>query len=187
MVARSKRKIAYALLQKFKDAYLEWIEEKKHSDEIVPTEEELKELKPRPFITMVFSVGSNNEKIYIPPQPKKRSIQQRYGARGKCWGKHLKKRGAYSFYPCLQKAKFCVEVCHLLEQNVKGSEKCATFLHSHFLAKPLILPLFSFSLRSLVFENSAVPIFAFHNFSRIVTKFFRRIFRPHTNFFTKKY
>lgn len=79
MVARSKRKIAYALLQKFKNAYLEWIEEKKHSDEIVPTEEDLKELKPMPFITMVFSVGSNNEKKYIAP-----NIQQRYGARGKC-------------------------------------------------------------------------------------------------------
>lgn len=71
MVARSKRKIAYALLQKFKNAYLEWIEEKKHSDEIVPTEEELKELKPMPFITMDSASAATMKKCIPLPSQKK--------------------------------------------------------------------------------------------------------------------
>lgn len=60
MIVCSNRKIAYALLQKFKK-YPEWFEEKKHPDDIIVTEEELKELKPMPFIAMVSSVGSNDE------------------------------------------------------------------------------------------------------------------------------
>ena len=60
MIVCSNRKIAYALLQKFKK-YPEWFEEKKHPDDIDVTEEELKELKPMPFIAMVSSVGSNDE------------------------------------------------------------------------------------------------------------------------------
>ena len=62
MVVCSNRKIAYALLQKFKDKYPEWFEEKKTQDGVSVTEEELKELKPMPFIAMVSSVGSNDEK-----------------------------------------------------------------------------------------------------------------------------
>ena len=62
MVVCSNRKIAYALLQKFKDKYPEWFEEKKSPDGVAVTEEELKELKPMPFIAMVSSVGSNDEK-----------------------------------------------------------------------------------------------------------------------------
>jgi len=62
MVVCSNRKIAYALLQKFKDKYPEWLEEKKTQDGVSVTEEELKELKPMPFIAMVSSVGSNDEK-----------------------------------------------------------------------------------------------------------------------------
>ena len=58
----SNRKIAYALLQKFKDKYPEWFEEKKSPDGVSVTEEELKELKPMPFMAMVSSVGSNDEK-----------------------------------------------------------------------------------------------------------------------------
>lgn len=61
MVVCSNRKIAYALLQKFKDKYPEWFEEKKSPDGVSVTEEELKELKPMPFIAMVSSVGSNDE------------------------------------------------------------------------------------------------------------------------------
>ena len=61
MVVCSNRKIAYALLQKFKDKYPEWFEEKKSPDGVSVTEEELKELKPTPFIAMVSSVGSNDE------------------------------------------------------------------------------------------------------------------------------
>ena len=61
MVVCSNRKIAYALLQKFKDKYPEWFEEKKSPDGVSVTEEELKQLKPTPFIAMVSSVGSNDE------------------------------------------------------------------------------------------------------------------------------
>ena len=60
MVVCSNRKIAYALLQKFKDKYPEWFEEKKVPDDIFASEEDLRELKPMPFIAMVASVGSND-------------------------------------------------------------------------------------------------------------------------------
>ena len=60
MIVCSNRKIAYALLQKFKK-YPEWFEEKKHPDRVKVTDEELKKLKPMPFIAMVSSVGSNDE------------------------------------------------------------------------------------------------------------------------------
>ncbi len=62
MIVCSNRKIAYMLLQKFKDKYPEWFEESKTQDDVSVTEEELKELKPMPFIAMVSSVGSNDEK-----------------------------------------------------------------------------------------------------------------------------
>lgn len=61
MIVCSNRKIAYALLQKFKDKYPEWFEEKKYPDGASVTEEELRKLKPMPFIAMVSSVGSNDE------------------------------------------------------------------------------------------------------------------------------
>ncbi len=60
MVVCSTRKIAYDLLLKFKEAYPEWFEEKKTSDRIEVSKEELNELKPVPFIAMVSSVGSND-------------------------------------------------------------------------------------------------------------------------------
>lgn len=60
MIVCSNRKIAYALLQKFKK-YPEWFEEKKHPDGVNVTDEELKALSPMPFIAMVSSVGSNDE------------------------------------------------------------------------------------------------------------------------------
>jgi type I restriction enzyme R subunit len=62
MILCSKREIAYDLLQKFKEKYPEWFEEKKSPDEIAVTKEELKELKPMPFIAMVASVGNNDKK-----------------------------------------------------------------------------------------------------------------------------
>lgn len=61
MVVCSSRLIAYSLLMKFKDKYPKWFEEKKVPDGVSATEEELKELKPMPFIAMVSSVGSNDE------------------------------------------------------------------------------------------------------------------------------
>ena len=62
MIVCSKREIAFDLLNKFKEKYPEWFEEKKVPDGVSATEEELKELKPMPFIAMVASVGSNDKK-----------------------------------------------------------------------------------------------------------------------------
>ncbi|MDY3596971.1 type I restriction endonuclease subunit R [Anaerotignum sp.] len=62
MIVCSNRKIAYALLQIFRNKYPEWFEEKKVPDGITVTKEELKELKPMPFMAMVASVGKNDEK-----------------------------------------------------------------------------------------------------------------------------
>lgn len=61
MIVCSSRKIAYSLLLKFKDKYPEWFEEKKTSDGVNVTDDELKGLKPMPFMAMVSSVGSNDE------------------------------------------------------------------------------------------------------------------------------
>mgnify|MGYP005883736039 CR=1 FL=1 len=61
MIVCSSRKIAYSLLLKFKDKYPEWFEEKKTPDGVTAIDEELKELKPMPFMAMVSSVGSNDE------------------------------------------------------------------------------------------------------------------------------
>ena len=60
MVVCSKREIAYALLKQFQTKYPEWFVEKKISDGTSVTEEELRELKPMPFMAMVASVGSND-------------------------------------------------------------------------------------------------------------------------------
>lgn len=62
MIVCSNRKIAYQLLLKFKEQYPEWFVEKKTPDGIVASEEELSKLSPIPFIAMVSSVGSNDEK-----------------------------------------------------------------------------------------------------------------------------
>ena len=61
MIVCSSRPIAYELLTKFKDKYPEWFEEKKSPDGIEVSENELKELRPMPFIAMVSSVGSNDK------------------------------------------------------------------------------------------------------------------------------
>ena len=61
MIVCSSRKIAYSLLLKFKYKYPEWFEEKRTSDGVNVTDDELKGLKPMPFMAMVSSVGSNDE------------------------------------------------------------------------------------------------------------------------------
>lgn len=61
MIVCSSRPIAYDLLKKFEEKYPEWFEEKKTPDGTKITEEELKKLKPMPFMAMVSSVGSNDD------------------------------------------------------------------------------------------------------------------------------
>lgn len=60
MVVCSRREIAFELLKIFRDRYPEWFIEKKTADGVAATDEELKELKPMPFMAMVASVGSND-------------------------------------------------------------------------------------------------------------------------------
>lgn len=65
MIVCSTRKIAYELLLKFKYRYPEWFAEKKVPDGVIATDDELRELKPMPYIAMVASVGSNdNTEMY---------------------------------------------------------------------------------------------------------------------------
>ena len=60
MVVCSSRPIAYELLKKFQERYPEWFVGKKFPDGMNVSEEELRELKPMPFMAMVASVGSND-------------------------------------------------------------------------------------------------------------------------------
>ena len=60
MVVCSNRKIAYALLKKFESRYPEWFVAKKAAGDVDVTAEELRKLKPMPFMAMVASVGSND-------------------------------------------------------------------------------------------------------------------------------
>ncbi|MBR1486444.1 MAG: type I restriction endonuclease subunit R, partial [Synergistaceae bacterium] len=62
MIVCSNRKNAYNLLKKFRDKYPEWFEEKKAPEGLEVSESELRELKPMPFIAMITSVGSNDDK-----------------------------------------------------------------------------------------------------------------------------
>ena len=65
MVVCSNRTIAYRLLKKFQDKYPEWFVEKKVPDGVNVSDEELRKLKPMPFIAMVSSVSSNdNPEMY---------------------------------------------------------------------------------------------------------------------------
>lgn len=65
MIVCSNRTIAFALLKKFEEHYPEWFIDKKTTGDIEVSNEELKELKPMPFIAMVSSVGSNDpEEMY---------------------------------------------------------------------------------------------------------------------------
>ena len=61
MVVCSSRTIAYALLRIFQEKYPEWFVEKKSPDGVAVSEEELRVLKPMPFMAMVASVGSNDQ------------------------------------------------------------------------------------------------------------------------------
>ena len=61
MIVCANRKIAYDLLQKFKDHYPEWFEERKTPEGIDVSTEELRKLKEIPTIAMVASVSSNDE------------------------------------------------------------------------------------------------------------------------------
>ena len=65
MIVCSSRPIAYELLKKFQEKYPEWFVEKKSPDGVTVSDEELRELKPMPFMAMVASVGSNDkEEMY---------------------------------------------------------------------------------------------------------------------------
>lgn len=65
MVVCSSRPIAYDLLKKFQEKYPEWFEEKKTPGDINVPEEEMRRLKPMPFVAMVASVGKNDkEEMY---------------------------------------------------------------------------------------------------------------------------
>lgn len=61
MVVCSSRQIAYNLLKIFQTKYPEWFVEKKAPDGLDVSKEELKKLKPMPFMAMVASVGSNDQ------------------------------------------------------------------------------------------------------------------------------
>ncbi len=61
MVVCASRTIAYALLRIFQEKYPEWFVEKKAPEGVAVSEEELRELKPMPFMAMVASVGSNDQ------------------------------------------------------------------------------------------------------------------------------
>ncbi len=61
MIVCSNRQIAFDLLQKFKAKYPEWFVEKKAPDGMDISAEELRELKPMPFMAMVASVGGNDQ------------------------------------------------------------------------------------------------------------------------------
>jgi len=61
MIVCSSRPIAYNLLKIFQEKYPEWFLDKKAPDDASVSEEELRELKPMPFMAMVASVGSNDQ------------------------------------------------------------------------------------------------------------------------------
>ena len=61
MIVCSSRPIAYKLLTIFQAKYPEWFVEKKAPDGMEVTDDELRELKPMPFMAMVASVGSNDK------------------------------------------------------------------------------------------------------------------------------
>jgi len=60
MIVCSQRKIAYSLLQKFKEQKPEWFEEKKSPDDSKLTPDELKKLSPMPTIAMVATRGKDD-------------------------------------------------------------------------------------------------------------------------------
>lgn len=61
MIVCSSRPIAYKLLTIFKEKYPEWFEEKKSPDGVNVPAEELRKLKAMPFISMIASVGKDDD------------------------------------------------------------------------------------------------------------------------------
>lgn len=61
MIVCSSRQIAYSLLKTFQAKYPEWFVEKKTPEGSNATAEELRKLKPMPFMAMVASVGKDDE------------------------------------------------------------------------------------------------------------------------------
>ena len=65
MIVCSQRKIAYNLLQKFREQKPEWFDEKKSPDDSKLTTDDLKKLSPMPTIALVATRGSNDpEEMY---------------------------------------------------------------------------------------------------------------------------
>ena len=62
MVVCSSRPIAYSLLKEFEKQYPEWFVKRKASSDRKVNSDQLRELKPMPFIAMVSSVGKNDPK-----------------------------------------------------------------------------------------------------------------------------
>ena len=60
MIVCSDRPIAYRLLNIFREKYPEWFEEKKVPDGMKVSDEQLRKLKPMPFMAMVASVGKDD-------------------------------------------------------------------------------------------------------------------------------
>lgn len=60
MVVCSNRPIAYELLKISQQKYPEWFAEKKTPGDVTVSDEEMRRLKPMPFMAMVASVGSND-------------------------------------------------------------------------------------------------------------------------------
>lgn len=60
MVVCSSRPTAYELLKIFQQKYPEWFVEKKTPEDVTVSDEEMRRLKPMPFMAMVASVGSND-------------------------------------------------------------------------------------------------------------------------------
>lgn len=61
MIVCSSRPIAYKLLSIFKEKYPEWFEFKKSPDGVKVPADEMRKLKPMPFMAMVASVGKDDE------------------------------------------------------------------------------------------------------------------------------
>lgn len=61
MIVCSSRPIAYKLLKIFQDKYPEWFEFKKSPDGVKVPADEMRKLKPMPFMAMVASVGKDDE------------------------------------------------------------------------------------------------------------------------------
>jgi type I restriction enzyme R subunit len=81
MIVCSTRKIAYILLQKFREQKPEWFEEKKSPDDSKLTAEELKKLSPMPTIAMVATRGKDDKKDmydYLGDKPRNKKLDDAF-------------------------------------------------------------------------------------------------------------